>query len=127
VTWSYSAKKISEQVYELHLKANIERGWHIYSQDQGEDFLGNPARIKFNKHPLVELSGKTLEAGTLKKSKDPILEIESAYYAGEVDFIQKITVKNNAKTRVSGSIEFQLCTDEKCLPPATVNFSVAIN
>ena len=127
VTWNYSAIKISDQVYELHLKASIEPGWHIYAQQQDEDFIGNPARIKFNKHRLVELSGKTIEDGVLKKSKDKILDIESAYYTGEVDFIQKITLKSNAKTKVKGTIEFQLCTDEKCLPPTTVNFNVAIN
>ena len=127
VTWTYSTKKISDKVYEVHLKANIQSGWYLYAQEQSEDFLGNPTSVKFNKHPLILLSGKTTEVGKLEKSKDPVLEIESGYYSDKVDFVQKITLRSNAKTTVSGSIEFQTCTNEKCLPPATVSFSVAID
>src|SRR5215813_9410501 len=87
VTWSYTAKKISGKIYEVHLKANIKDGWHLYAQQQTEDFIGNPTTIKFNKHPLLVLSGKTVEIGKLEKSKDPVLEIESGYYTNAVDFV----------------------------------------
>jgi len=126
VTWGYSTKKISEHVYEVHLKANIQNGWHLYSQKQSEDFLGIPTRVKFTKHPLVTLSGKITEIGELEKSKDPVLNIESAYYSSEVEFVQTITIRNSLKTTLSGRIEFQTCTNEKCLPPASVSFSVPI-
>lgn len=127
VTWDYSAKKISDKVYEIHLKANIESGWHLYSQKQGEDFLGTPTNVKFSKHPLIVFSGKVTEFGELEKSKDPVLNIESAYYSSNVDFVQTVTIRSNVRTNVSGSIKFQVCTDEKCLPPASVNFNVPIN
>jgi DsbC/DsbD-like thiol-disulfide interchange protein len=127
VTWNYSTKKISKNVYEIHLKASIEKGWHLYSQKQGEDFLGIPTKVKFARHPLVKVSGKPAEVGDLEKSKDPVLNIESAYYSSEVDFVQTITIQNNIKTTINGNIEFQVCTNEKCLPPASVSFSVSIN
>ena len=127
VTWNYSAKKISKNVYEVHLKAKIQNGWHLYSQKQGEDFLGTPTKVKFAKHPLVVVSGKPEEVGELEKSKDPVLNIESAYYSSEVDFVQTITIHDKIKTTINGSIQFQACTNEKCLPPASVSFSVAIN
>lgn len=126
VTWAYSAKKISTGKYEVHLRANIQDGWHLYAQKQSKEFLGVPAKIKFNKHPLVTLSGKTSEIGDLEKSKDPILDIESEYYSNEVEFVQTVTVRNSVKTTISGTIEFQTCTKEKCLPPATVDFNVPI-
>ena len=127
ITWDYSAKKISKNVYEVHLKANIESGWHLYSQKQAEDFLGIPTNVKFARHPLVMFSGKVTEVGELEKSKDPVLNIESAYYSSQVDFVQTVTIGNSARTTVSGSIKFQVCTDEKCLPPASVSFNVPIN
>src|SRR5258705_8317896 len=114
VSWTYTAKKISNNTYEVRLKANISDGWHLYAQEQSGDFLGNPTKVKFNKHPLVMFSGKTKEIGKLEKTKDPVLEIESGYYSDEVEFVQKVTVKKNARTTVSGMIEFQVCTDEKC-------------
>jgi len=127
VTWNYSAKKVSKNVYEIHLKANIQNGWHLYSQKHGEDFLGAPTSVKFNKHPLIAFSGKVTEVGELEKSKDPFLNIESAYYSREVDFVQTVTVRNSVKTTISGSIKFQACTNEKCLPPGSVNFNVPVN
>ena len=44
----------------------------------------------------------------------------------KVDFVQVVKLKANAKTNVSGNVEFQTCNDEKCLPPKTVNFSIAL-
>jgi hypothetical protein len=126
VTWNYSAKKISDKVYELHLRATIQNGWHLYAQRQPENFIGIPTTIKFSKHPLLFFEGKIKEVGELKKSKEESLDIESWQYNNEVDFVQRVTLKNNIKTNVSGSIEFQVCTDEMCLQPAVVNFNIAL-
>lgn len=128
VKWTYEAKKISEKVYEVHLKANIQGGWHLYAQKQPESFIGSPTTIKFNKNPFLIFSGKTEETGKLEKTKEPTLGIEAWQYANEVVFVQSVSLKNNSvKTRISGSIEFQVCTDKKCLPPTTTSFSLAIN
>jgi thiol:disulfide interchange protein DsbD len=32
VTWSFSATKIADKTYEIHMKAIIQSGWHLYSQ-----------------------------------------------------------------------------------------------
>ena len=127
VTWNYSAKKISGKVYEVHLKATIQDGWHLYAQQQPENFIGVPTTIKFNKHPLLFFEGKIKEIGELEKSKEESLDIESWQYNNEVDFVQRVTIKNNARTNISGSIEFQVCTDEMCLQPAVVNFNIALD
>lgn len=128
VKWTCEAKKISEKVYEVHLKASIQDGWHLYAQEQPENFIGSPTTIKFNKNPLLVFSGKTEEIGKLEKRKEPTLGTEAWQYRNEVVFVQNITLRNNSvKTRIGGSVEFQVCTNEKCLPPATTSFSLAIN
>ena len=33
VKWTYTAKKIKGDLYELHMTAVLEPKWHIYSQD----------------------------------------------------------------------------------------------
>ena len=58
--------------------------------------------------------------------KDVKLGISANQYSNSVDFVQKIKLKANVKTNFSGSVEYQTCDDKKCLPPKTVNFSVAI-
>jgi DsbC/DsbD-like thiol-disulfide interchange protein len=126
VTWNYTAKKIADKTYEIHLKATIQDGWHLYAQAQPENFIGVPTNIKFNKHPLLVLEGKIKEVGEMEISKEPSLDIESCQYSNQVDFVQRVVLKNNAKTSISGSIEYQVCSDELCLQPVTVNFSIVL-
>ncbi len=127
VSWEYSTSKVSDKVYEVHLKARIAQGWHLYAQEQPESFIGSPTTIKFNQHPLISLKGKPTEIGQLIKTKEPTLGYEAFQYAVGVEFVQRIHLKNNSKTNISGSIAYQVCTDKMCLPPANASFSVALN
>jgi hypothetical protein len=42
-----------------------------------------------------------------------------------VIFQQKIKLKKPAVT-VKGSLEFMICNDHKCLPPADIDFSIPV-
>ncbi len=126
VSWAFASKKISENIYELQLIATIQSGWHLYSQNQPGDAIAQPTSFNFSKNPLVDLDGKVKEIGKLEKYKDAKLDISSNQYSGKVTFIQKVKVKGKVKTNVSGKLEFQTCDDKKCLPPKTINFSIAL-
>ena len=58
--------------------------------------------------------------------KDPTLGVSANQYSKTVTFVQRIKLKANVKTSFNGNVEYQTCDDKKCLPPKTVNFSVAI-
>lgn len=126
VSWTWSAKKLSDKTYELRIKATIQSGWHLYSQVQPEDAIAEPTSVSFNKNPLLSLEGKLKEEGKLEKFHDAKLEVSANQYSKKVDFVQVIKLKANAKTNVSGKIRFQTCNDEKCLPPKIVTFSEAL-
>jgi hypothetical protein len=126
VTWNYSVQKIKDKVFELHCTAIIQPGWHLYAQRQPEDAIAQPTSITFNKNPLLEFNGNIKEVGKLEKYQNKELQIENWQYAQKVDFVQEIILKNNAETSVSGKIQFQACTNEKCLPPATKSFEVTL-
>ena len=126
VSWNYSAKKIGDKTYEIHMTATIQTGWHLYSQTQPEDAIAIPTGIKFTSNPLVTAEGPVKEVGKMEKFHDKKLSLSANQYSKKVDFVQVVKLKANAKTNVSGSIEYQTCDDEKCLPPKTVKFSVAI-
>ncbi len=55
VQWTYTAKKIADKTYEVHLTASIQNNWHLYSQTQPEDAINQPTEILFNKNPLVTI------------------------------------------------------------------------
>ena len=127
VSWVFSAKKKGDNLYEVHLTATMQPGWHIYSQTQPEDAIAIPTGIAFNANPLIILDGKVKEMGKMEKYKDEKLGIPANQYSGKVEFVQVVKLKGKAKTNLSGGVEFQTCDDKKCLPPKTVNFSIAIN
>ena len=124
IAWQYSARKVADKTYEVHLTAQLEDGWHAYSQKQPEDAVAHPTDIKFKPNPLVGLMGKIREVGEMEKWKDETTGIQANQYAKKVDFVQVVKIRGNAKTSVSGSLTYQVCTNEMCLPPQTNNFSV---
>ncbi|HEU4574198.1 MAG TPA: protein-disulfide reductase DsbD domain-containing protein [Chitinophagaceae bacterium] len=126
VSWSFTTKKIADKTFEVHMTANIQPGWHLYSQTQPDDAIAIPTGVTIQKNPLVMLDGKVKEAGKLEKFHDAKLGVSANQYSSKVDFVQVVKLKANVKTNVSGSVEFQTCDDKKCLPPKTVNFSVTI-
>ena len=126
VNWIFSSKKISDKKYELHITAAMQTGWHLYSQTQPEDAIAEPTKITFNKNPLLTLEGKIKEEGEMEKFHDAKLDLSANQYSSKVEFVQTVKLKANAKTKVSGSVRFQTCNDERCLPPKTVTFSIAL-
>lgn len=126
ISWTFSSQKIADNTYEVQLTATIQAGWHLYSQQQPDDAIAIPTEIKITKNPLFALEGPIKEKGKMEKFHDAKLDVSANQYSNKVVFIQTVKVKASAKTNVTGTVEFQTCNDEKCLPPKTVTFSVAI-
>ena len=126
INWTFTAKKVADKTYEIHMTASIQTKWHLYSQKQPDDAVVNPTTFVFSPNPLLKLDDKTKEVGKMEVMKDASLGISAHQYPQTVDFVQRIKLKANVKTNFNGSVEYQTCDDKKCLPPKTVNFSVAI-
>lgn len=126
VMLTYNAKKIAEKKYEIIIEASIEEGWHLYSQKQPQTAIGVPTKIKFNKNPLIVINGAPNEVGLLEQHVEKTLGIESWQYSEKVAFKQSVTLKANAKTNITGTITYQVCTDERCMPPKTISFSIPV-
>lgn len=126
VIWSFSAQKVADKTYEIHMKATIQNGWHLYSQKQPGDAIAIPTAFTIRPNPLFKPEGKIKEVGKMELMKDAVLGVSANQYSNTVDFVQKIKLKSNAKTNFTGNVEYQTCDDKKCLPPKTVNFNVAI-
>src|SRR5687768_11639563 len=91
VTWQYPATKTGPGQFEVHLKAIIQEGWHVYAQDQPEDAIAVPTAIKFTGNPVLTLKGKPKEQGEKQHFKDSELGISAWQYANKVEFVQKVT------------------------------------
>ncbi len=124
--WSYEAKKIAANTYELHFVVDVNSPWHTYSQFT-PDGGPIPTHFTFTKNPLYSLDGKVKEEGKLLKKHEAVFGVDVKYFNGKVDFVQLVKLKGNAKTNFSGEVEFMVCNDQQCLPPATEKFSIPLN
>ena len=125
VTWTYTAKKLAGDKYELHITAQPPAGWHIYSQTT-PDGGPVPTSFTFNKNPLVTISGTVKEKGKLVTYYDKNFKVNVKYFDGKAEFIQTISVKGKIKTNVTGEVESMICNDKQCLPPTSEKFAIAL-
>jgi len=126
VHFNYSVVKKTPKTIELHMTATMDKGWHIYSQIQPKEAISEPTKIAFNKNPLVAATGKAKEIGKKEMYRDKVAGIKQYQYGDKVDFVQVINLKLAVKTNVSGTITYQTCTNEMCLPPKTITFSIPL-
>ena len=125
VDWTITSKKINDKIYEVHLIATINKGWHIYSQTTpGGGPV--PTSITFTKNPLLDLEGKVKESGKLEQRHEEIFGVDVKQFSDKVEFIQVIKLKSRVKTSAKISVEYMVCNDRQCLPPVTKNFSIAL-
>ena len=125
VKWSFAAKKKDAKTYEVVATAALPKTWHIYSQSTPK---GGPVatKITFKINPLVIIDGATKETGALKTMHDNVFDVDVKYFNDKVDFVQPVKLKAAATTSVSGTVEYMICNDEKCLPPTKQAFDVKL-
>jgi len=125
VNWTWSAKKIADRTYEVHMTATIGGDFHLYAQDAGGE--GPIATsFTFSKSPFFILNGIVKENGKLVQKYEEAWKHNVRYYERTVDFVQVVKLKSDVKTNLAGKVEFMVCNDHECLPPADVDIKVPI-
>lgn len=124
VKWQHSVEKTGSNTFEVSFKATIKKGWHIYTQNPGGDGSQIPTEINFQSNPAVHQNGKLQVNGKItSETIDAVGTIH--YYMNTVTFKQKVTADKN--TILKGTISFQTCNEQMCLPPADEPFSLNLN
>lgn len=113
VHWSASVVKTGNGTAELVVKAAIDKGWHLYTQDPGEGPL--PTAFVFKPSPDYQLVGKVLESKSIRKYEEAF-GTEISFYENEATFRQKINVLNDKAFTITGTVDGMACNDSKCIP-----------
>lgn len=121
VDWTYEAKKISGNEFELVFTAEVQDGWYVYSQFLGDD---GPIPTSFEMEG-VELVGKGTEKGYKKEGYDEIFGMNLIKFGKTVTFTQRVKVESGASS-ISGYLTYMTCNDEQCLPPTDVDFEISL-
>ncbi len=125
VHWKFDSKKINDTEYDLIATAKLDKGWYTYSQFiKGDGPI--PTAFTFKPTGQYELIGKTEEASEHTKSGfDKIFDMNITKFSDEVRFTQHVKLKA-ASADISGSVNYQSCDEEKCLPPQDEAFNFAL-
>jgi thiol:disulfide interchange protein DsbD len=125
VKWDFSARKINNTTYEIHLAATIDEPYHIYSQATSRQ-ASSPTSVSWEENRSVRFKGKLQEIGELKTEYLEIVDGTLAYYEGKVSFVQVVKVKGVLPVTLRGKINYTACRDEQCLPGKSIDFSVVL-
>lgn len=113
--WSVSSKAVSDNVFELTFKADIEDGWHIYTLDNKY----NPIVIEF-----AHAQGYSLEGGLVQVTKPSDFQGEKVFF-DSVTLTQRVKLSGNEAT-VKGEVSWSGCNDQYCAAPESLEFSVPL-
>lgn len=124
-SWSFAAQKMTSTKYEIKFTVNLEKDWHIYSQNTPP---GGPFATKFSftPNPLLFTVGNVKETGKLESYFEKLFDLDVKQYSGKLVFTQIIQLKTKAKTNFAGTVEFMVCNGNECLPKTKQNFNIRL-
>nr|MBA2407246.1 thioredoxin family protein [Chitinophagales bacterium] len=126
VKWEFSSKKTSEDEFDLVATANMEKGFHLYSQYIGE---GGPipTSFTFEKSDDYKITGKVKESGNRKEALEPLFDnMKLIWFEDEGRFTQRVKILKPSAT-IKGSVNFMTCNDQLCDPPSDQSFEYVLS
>ena len=122
-SWSVKSVQLEDNKYNLIINAEIESGWHLYSQYLQSNEGPLSTFIQFEGSSTYNLIDSTKEEGVVTHY-DPVWEMDISYFENSAIFIQEIEVTDSTNTLVKGNVNFMVCDEKECLPPDDYSFEI---
>ena len=118
IHFSAQLKTSSTDEAEIIFTARIDKGWHLYSTELGED---GPISASFhiNKMDGAQTVGKLKPRGKEVSQFDNMFGMKLRFFEGTGSFVQKIRF-TKANYDIDCYLEYGACNDEMCLPPSQI-------
>lgn len=123
-TWTFETRKKDATHYTLLFHATVKSPWHIYAMQPGGDGSLIGTSFTFNKIPGITRAGNIKALTKAKTQKMEGIDGAVNLYTGRIDFAQEVSGK--AGNTVTGTLEYQPCNDQMCLPPKKKTFSFTL-
>lgn len=125
VKWKIDIIHIENQDYELSFRADIDKGWNVYSQFTSPDGPV-PTEINYESDGFEKI-GIATESGHKKEGFDKIFKTDVIKFLDDEPFVIKQKIKVNPDTEsIVGWLTYMTCDAKKCLPPTDVDFNLTI-
>ena len=125
-TWKVTAIRKFGNKFEIFFNVKLAPNWHIYALDPGGDGSSIAPSFTFAPNKNIKLVGKMRETTRPTEEVMDGIDGKMRFFSGEATFVQEVEVLGTAVVKVNGKHEYQVCTDQMCLPPKTKAFSVSI-
>ena len=122
-SWRVESNDIGENLFEVKIIADIDEGWHLYSQYLESDEGPLSTYITYETGDFFETIDKTTEIG-VETHFDPVWEMEISFFSHTATFIQKVKTLNPDSSIFRGNVNFMVCDDKECLPPDDFSFVI---
>lgn len=128
IKWTLTAAPSSLDAgsqFHATLRADIDDGWHLYSISQPK---GGPTAttIELGADQQFKLSG-SIQGPKPEKLFDRNFKMETEFYSKSAEFVLPLTATAAGVKTLTVAVTFQLCNDEMCLPPDTLEVSTALD
>ena len=114
VVWEKSAEKLSGNIYELRFVANIDGGYHLYTQEKLENGP-LPTEFIFEENKNFKLIDKPVPQKDPITEYDDVFEMEIGYYENEIAFVQKVEITSKKAFDIAGEIAYMVCNETGCV------------
>jgi thiol:disulfide interchange protein DsbD len=108
----------------LTLTASIDDGWHLYATELPElEFGPDVTAVTYTTTTGLTLDGELTPSVAPLEVYDDMFEANLRYWEHEVTLTQHFTVTDAAAYSLAGSVTFQGCNEQNCIPPSSFDFS----
>lgn len=128
VVWTTDVETVSEHKGIIKWHADIADGWHIYGLSMPEHtgtLLPPPTSFDIDSVNGLQLEGSVTSSAEISNHYDDVLKLNIPWIAGSVTFSQHFTTATDIKgLNITGTINYMVCNDQACTPPAKERFSI---
>lgn len=115
VNWTTTGKKISDGLYEIHLRGSIREGWHVYTKTDTETGLEG-LKLSFS-DSSIQKEGNEQLSGDLKTIADQIFDNHQLQVTeGNFELVQRIKTFGAVPSRLKAVLLYNTAGNGSFIP-----------
>lgn len=120
--WKHEVKHVKDNIYEVVTTCTFaDKEWHLYSFNPGGDGTLIAPELTYKFTNGAKKKGRVTEHGKVEHSTIPDVGTIN-FIKNKIVYRQQFTADKDGK--VTGTVYYQTCNEETCLPPKEISFSV---
>ncbi|MCM1520556.1 MAG: thioredoxin family protein [Lachnoclostridium sp.] len=121
IRWTTDFKHISSTEGELIMKAEVDKGWHLYGTEL-PDGGPRPTSIDYTEMKGCRPVGTLTFSTTPEEKVDMVFHLRLSWWEDDVTLTQRFEITDPKSFALAGTISFQGCNDSACMAPSKVEF-----